>query len=139
MTVYADYTYYTGTYLGTAIASADFSALALRASQAIDNMTFDRAAVIVTAGTETTTIDLIKKAMCAVAEELQKQDQSDGQDAIASESQGRYSVAYLASSQRSKSNQMKLETAAKFWLQGTYLMFAGFAAGEYGYSNDTEL
>ncbi len=136
MTVYADYTYYTGTYLGTDIASTDFSALALRASQAIDNMTFERADPIVTAATDTATIDLIKKAMCAVAEELQRQDQADGQDAIASESQGRYSVTYLASSNRSKSNQTKLETAAKFWLANTYLMFAGFMAGEYGTSLD---
>lgn len=123
---YADYEYYTTQFLGTAIAETDFPTLANRASQAIDNMTFGRAAM------DTENETKIKNAMCAVAEELQRQDQADGQDAISSESQGRYSVSYLSSSSRSQSNQTKLNNAAKFWLQGTFLMFAGFSAGEYG-------
>jgi hypothetical protein len=132
---YADYTYYTGTYLGTAIASADFAALALRASAVIDAITFNRAEPIVTAATETTTITAIKNAMCAVAEELQRQDSNSNVDGIASESQGQYSVSYVATSNRSKSNTQKLQDAALIWLANTYLMFSGFNAGEY--SSDT--
>jgi len=127
---YADYAYYTGTYLGTAIAESDFPQLALRASQVVDNLTFGRAA------TDTENTNAIKNAMCAVAEELQKQDKSDGADGIASESQGNYSVSYVATSNRSKSSQTKLQDAAALWLQGTFLMFDGFNSGEYGSTID---
>ena len=130
MTVYADFTFYTGVYLGTLIAESDFPALALRASKHIDRLTFGRAA------TDTDNTDAIKSAMCAVAEELQRQQDGDGVDGIASESQGRYSVSYLATSERSKSNQAKIETAAKLWLEDTFLMFPGFNAGEYGSQSD---
>jgi hypothetical protein len=44
MANYADYTFYTDDYLGTAIAEADFPALALRATAVIDAITFGRAA-----------------------------------------------------------------------------------------------
>ena len=122
---YADYTYYTGTFLGTAIASADFAALALRASAVIDQMTFGRAA------TDTDNEDAIANATCAVAEELQRQDASAGVDGVASESQGQYSVSYLANSNRSKSNIQKQYDAARVWLANTYLLFGGFNTGEY--------
>jgi len=69
MTAYTDSTYYTGTYLGNVIASADFPRLALRASAVIDQVTFGRASAIVTAATDTATIALIKMATCAVAVE----------------------------------------------------------------------
>jgi hypothetical protein len=129
MTVYADYTYYTTTYLGTVIAEADFPKLALQASQVIDRVTFQRAA----SQTDTDIVDKIAMAMCAVAEELQNQHSTT--DGITSESQGQYSVAYGVNSSRAKSNQSKLEQAARLWLDGTFLMFAGFSAGEYGSDN----
>ena len=126
---YADYTYYSTSYLGTLIAESAFPALALRASAVIDAITFNRAAVDFAASTNVTAI---KNAMCAVAEELQRQDTSSSADGIQSESQGRYSVAFFEHSSRAKSNQTKLEDAAKLWLANTGLMFAGFASGEYG-------
>ena len=126
MTAYADYTYYSGTFLGTAITETAFPALALRASAVIDEMTFGRATAEVTYAAN------VKNAMCAVAEELQRQDVSSSADGIQSESQGRYSVSFFEHSSRAKSNQTKLEDAAKLWLANTGLMFAGFASGEYG-------
>ena len=126
---YADFTYYTNTYLGNAIAESDFPRLALKASAVIDRITFGRAAVDVAANTNVTAI---KNAMCAVAEEIQTQEQSNGADGIVSESQGQYSVSYGANSNRTKSNEAKLENAARLYLDGTFLMFAGFASGEYG-------
>ena len=51
MAVYADYTYYTEQFMGTAIAQADYDRLAMRASVLIDQVTFDRAAAVVAAGT----------------------------------------------------------------------------------------
>jgi hypothetical protein len=124
-TAYADYDFYIDTYLGTSIVEADFPALALRASQHIDNLTFGRAA------TDTDNETAIKNAMCAIAEELQRQDNADGVDGVTSETQGRYSVSYGATSSRTKSNQVKIEEIAKLWLANTYLMFSGFASGEY--------
>lgn len=129
---YADYTYYVTSYLGTAIAESDFPHLALRASVAIDEMTFGRAEL----ETDSGNIDKIKKAMCAVAEELQRQDQANGTDGIVSESQGRYSVAYAANSNKTRTNTQKLYDAARVWLANTYLLFAGFNSGEYGGVSD---
>ena len=129
---YADFTYYTNTYFGTAIAESDFPRLALRASAVIDRITFQRAVL------EVTYADKVKMAMCAVAEEIQTQEQSNGADGIVSESQGQYSVSYGANSNRTKANEAKFENAARLWLDGTFLMFAGFASGEYGGSVDTE-
>ena len=54
---YADFTYYTNTYFGTAIAASDFPRMALRASAVIDRITFQRAAV------EVTYADKVKMAM----------------------------------------------------------------------------
>lgn len=129
---YADFTYYSATYLGTTIAEADFPRLALRASAVIDQITFGRAA------TDTENTNAIKNAMCAVAEEIQTQESAGSVDGITSESQGRYSVAYSANSSKTKSNQSKLEAAANVWLANTFLLFGGFNSGEYGsLTNDT--
>jgi len=129
---YADYIFYTNTYLGSAIAETSFPQLALRASAVIDQITFDRAAD----ETIPDVVNKIKLAMCALAEELQKQDYANGADGIASESQGQYSVSFAANSSRMKSNQSKLESVAKLWLANTTLLFAGFYAGEYGGTSD---
>ena len=123
---YADYTHYSTVYLGNAIAEADFPRLALRASAQIDRLTYNRAA------TDTNNTTAIKNAMCEVAEEIQRQEQSDNVDGITSESQGQYSVSYGSNSNRARSNQTKIVDAAKLWLETTGLMFAGFASGEYG-------
>ena len=129
---YADFTYYEDTFLGTTIAEADFPRLALRASAVIDQITFGRAA------TDTENTNAIKNAMCAVAEEIQTQEAASNVDGITSESQGQYSVSYGANSNRARSNQRKLEDAAKVWLANTALLFAGFNTGEYGGISDTE-
>jgi len=128
MTVYADYTYYTTTYLGTLIASADFSALALRASAQVDQITYNRAAAEVEVGT----VDKIKMAMCAIADELQRQDSAGGADGITSEGVGTYKVSYRRGSYKTSSNQERIENAGKLYLASTFLLFPGFNAGEYG-------
>ncbi|MBV5322614.1 MAG: hypothetical protein JZU60_02115 [Ilumatobacteraceae bacterium] len=138
MASYADFTYYTATYLGTAIVSADFARLALRASATIDNLTFDRAAPIVTAATDTATINKIKMATCALAEESQKEDLVDGVDGIQSESIGSNSVSYAENSGKRLTNEMKQSKAAKLYLSSTGLMFRGFASGEYSGDIDAD-
>jgi hypothetical protein len=138
MAAYADYTYYTGTYLGTAIASADFARLALRASEVIDEITFGRASIIVAAATDTATIALIKNATCAVAEKYQENEAAGGNDGIASESIGANSVTYTANAYAQLSQLAKLAKAAKTYLGNTGLMFKGFASGEYSGDIDDE-
>jgi hypothetical protein len=130
MTAYADYTYYSGTYLGTAIASANFPRLALRASEVIDEITFGRAA------TDTDNETAIKNATCAVAEEIQRVEAGGNTDGIASESIGSNSVTYTANAYAQLSRLAKLSSAAKTYLGNTGLMFKGFADGEYGVLTD---
>lgn len=61
---YADYEYYTTTYLGTAIKEDDFPRLSLRASSFLDYYTQGRAA-------KNADLDVLKMACCAVAEQYQ--------------------------------------------------------------------
>ena len=123
-TSYVTYTYYTTTYLGTVIASADFARWALRASAVIDRLTYGRAAT----ETDVTKVDAIKMATCAVAETLQTQDgAADGM--IASESIGSHSVSYVQGSTKSKEGAQS--DAASLYLGSTGLMFRGFYSGEY--------
>lgn len=129
-TAYVTYAYYTGTYLGTAIASADFNALALRASAVIDQITFDRVFAIITAASDLDTIDLIKMATCAVAEELQNQSRGGG-DSITNESIGSHSVTYSPTSRASKPSTLKCIEAAKLYLGNTYeLLYRGIDDSE---------
>lgn len=128
MAAYADYTFYTTTYLGNAISQADFPRLALRASEAIDRMTFNRAAD----ETDEDVVALIKMATCAVAEAQQSNEAEGGADGVVSESVGSHSVTYSEASSRRQTAFQKLENAARAYLESTGLMFRGFADGEYG-------
>lgn len=127
MEAYADFDYYEDTYLGTSIASDDFPRLALRATAVIDQITFNRAA----GETDTDTVDKIKMAMCAVAEQLQTIEANGGDDGIVSESIGSNSVTYAANAAKRQTNQTKLTQAANLYLSSTGLLFRGFASGEY--------
>jgi len=129
-TAYATYTFYTGTYLGTAITSSDFSRLILRASEIVDQITYNRAAAIVTAATDTTTIAAIQNAACAIAEQYQLNEESVG-GGIQSETVGRHSVTYGPNSWMSLPDSEKLTHVARKYLVSTGLMYAGFLEGEY--------
>jgi hypothetical protein len=120
MAAYATYSDYTSTYLGAAIASADFARLALRASEFLDQATFDRAA----SETDTAIVAKLKMATCAVAEEIQKLEASGG--AIVSETIGRHSVTYQAPGTEDE----RLTKAAKRYLGSTGLMYRGFTDDE---------
>ena len=129
---YVDYTYYTTTYGGTAIASTAFTKLALLATRQLDRLVYGRAQAVITANTDTNLVTAIKYATCAVAEELQNQGLANGEDGVQSESQGEYSVTYGKNSYNAKSSQTKLIRVARIWLDGTALLFPGFNSGEYG-------
>jgi hypothetical protein len=133
-TSYVTYTYYTNTFLGNAIASASFARLALRASAAIDQMTHGRAALETLAAT----VDSIKMATCAVAEEIQTIEQTGSTGGIQSESIGSNSVTYSQGSTALLSNGEKMNKAASVYLGETGLLFAGFSSGEYGGEPDAD-
>ena len=125
MAAYADFTFYTGTYLGNAITSTNFPRLALRASAEIDKITFGRAA----AETDLTIIENIKMTCCAVAEEIQALE-SDGAG-ISSEKIGTYQVTYNDKSKAAQGEDQRFEGAARLYLENTGLLFKGFVDGEY--------
>ena len=129
MTAYADFEYYQDTYGGTAIALADFSPLAIRASYMIDYFTLDRASAVIIANTETAKITAIKLATCAVADAIQDINERAGQ--IQSEKVGGHSVTYTPTPTSSLSDDARMSLAAKRYLGKTGLMYRGFESGEY--------
>lgn len=119
---YADYEFYTDTYLGTAIAEADFPHWALLASAEIDRQTFGRAAPIVTADEDADLIERIGMATCALADELVALGESGG--AIQFEMVGRHSISYaspLTAGQR-------IGGAVRRYLENTGLLYRGLDA-----------
>jgi hypothetical protein len=126
MATYVDYEFYQDTYGGTAIALADFQALAIRASHEIDHLTFGRAADYIDDADYT---EQIKLATCAVADTIQDINTRMGQ--IQSEKVGPYSVTYTPTPTDSLSAGARMSLAAKRYLARTGLMYKGFNSGEY--------
>lgn len=119
---YADFTFYSESYAGTAISQSDWARLSMHASIIIDQVTFDRVAAVIEADEDTATIEKIKMATCAVAEEYKRLDKLNGGGEVQSERVGNYSVTYA---QSQKSDHAKLADVAKLHLGGTGLMYRG--------------
>lgn len=132
MAGYANFTFYAGTYLGNAIAEADFPRLSLRASEVLDRLTYQRALPVITAATDTSLIAAIKLATCAVADEYQKTEQreADGGGVIASERQGQYAVSYVEANDAKIAPEARYLNAARLYLGSTKLLYAGFYEDE---------
>jgi hypothetical protein len=128
MAAFIDLAYYTGTYKGVAIPTASFALYADRATTAVEFHTFERAGVIITANTDTATIDKIKMATCAAAEALYNADQqaSGASGTVASERVGDYSVNYAVSQDATLTTDAKVSSAMREYLAFTGLMFRGF-------------
>ena len=138
MATYVDYSFYTSEYLGDAIAPADFARLALRASAVIDQITFNRAAAIITADDPEATVTAIQMATCAVAEVINTYGEGGtiGEKEVESERVGQRSVTYVVTESMKLSITARYHNAAKMYLWDTGLLFQGFASGEY--SGETE-
>lgn len=142
---YADYEYYTTTYLGTAIQEADFPRLSLRASSFLDYYTQSRAV-------QNKNLDALKMACCAVAEQYQTIDtaQALAQKALnaslsaeggelQSQTVGNWSKSYRSSGESAqaavesaKLAQAMLSSIAQQYLAGTGLLYRGRGCS-YGY------
>jgi len=122
---YADLTFYTETFLGVSISAQDFPRLALRASEIIDQVTFDRAADVIDAGIDFDLIDKIKSAVCAVAEQIQTLVISGGGAGIKSESLGNHSVTYVDGASPTLTLDEQYYLTARTYLGSTGLMYRG--------------
>lgn len=131
MTAYADYSYYTATYGGTAILQTEFMRLINQASAYLDLVTANRIAD----EEDDDTLELVKMAACAVADVLKKQE-SGGE--LQSERVGNYSVTYADTPSKKLSVEGQVIKAIKLYLGNTDLAFRGFAEGEYGGVVDEE-
>ena len=128
MAAFIDLAYYTGTYKGVAIPADSCYRYAERATSMIEFQTFERAGVIITAATDTATIDKIKMATCAAADALYFADQqaSGGAGTVASERVGDHSVNYAISAETALSVNAKVSNAIREYLAFTGLLFRGF-------------
>ena len=130
--VYADYAYYTKTYLGNAIEKPDFPRLVLRASERIDAMTFCRAEAFFVH-----TPEPVSKAACAIAEVLLQAERGnallgDGgtNPRVQTEITGKEHITYFASMDTAgESGQAAVERSirqvARQYLALTGLLYAG--------------
>lgn len=131
--VYADYTFYTSSFRGSAIGEADFPRLALRASQFLDYYTMGKAKNF-------PELENLKMACCAIAEKYQvveKAEQSataslsDG-GSLKSESVGSYSVSYQTSGEKisaAEAARNGIAAVTRMYLGGTGLLYRGGCCG----------
>ena len=132
---YADYTYYSGTYMGT-VSEEDFPRLAVRASSYLDYYTRDKAK-------DNAELDAVKMCCCALvdvyklietAKELANKDMTAGlsSDAIQSETVGGYSRTMRSGGEGASSSlqagldaKKQLAATAMEYLANTGLLYRG--------------
>ena len=113
--MYADYTFYLNDYKGQTV-EADFSRLAVLATAHINRITNGRAKTAT--GSD---LEAVKMAMCAVIDELIKQEQGG---IIASESNDGISRSYVTGTVV-KSATHRIYAAAELYLSDTNLLYLG--------------
>ena len=114
MAAYADYTFYTETYCGSAVPEKDWPYASRRASALIDQMTGGRISYLESVP------DAIKNACCAVADQLW-QDEQQGDKA--SETVGSHSVSYQ--NRDASQKKKRYYDAAKLYLMNSGLLYKG--------------
>ncbi len=116
---YATYEYYTTEYFGDILTEKEFPKYAKRASAEIDHVTFGRLSNM----PESEIPDVVRDAMCDVAEKLHEYEVSEGSK-IASENNDGYSVSY-----RDTGNvdiqKHEILTSIRTYLARTGLMYRG--------------
>lgn len=131
--VYANYTFYTTSFLGSSIREEDFPRLALRASQFIDYYTLGKSR-------DFPELENLKMACCAIAEKYQIVERAqaiatqsfEGDATPKSESVGSYSVTYQTASEKAQGANQAVADAqnavaaiARQYLVGTGLLYRG--------------
>ena len=119
--MYADYEFYTATFYGDLIPQDSFEKYMARASDYIDRLTMGRAA-------DYTADDAVKKAACAVAEQMMLINSARASIAngeIASESVGSHSVSYRSGIETAAALESGLYNVAAGYLASTGLLYRG--------------
>ena len=111
---YADYAYYTDSYLGSAVTEQEWPRLSIQASAYLDMITMGRIQRLKEIP------DAVKNAVCAVVE-IKKAQQSQGN--ITSEKDGNYAVSYTARSKKEQAEEQY--NVAYEYLSCTGLLYAG--------------
>lgn len=138
---YCDYNFYTSEYYGNVISEADFPRLAEKASDKLDQITFDR--LVDGLPADERTAKKVKKAVCALAEKISDIEgiefasrYEQGADGllkgrtIASISSGGESISFASNTQTSyggdvKETEKMLFETARVYLANTGLLYAG--------------
>jgi hypothetical protein len=126
--LYADWTWYSGTFKGTEIAETDFGRLIIRASAMIDNFSLNRAEAYYS----TNPLPL-QHAACAVAEVIRRFERlSRGVDAkpVVTETNDGFSQTYAQpldpdSVAGQKAFQIQAYAAAEMFMRWTGLLYTG--------------
>lgn len=114
--MYADFAFYLNEYQGQALTEAEFSRLSILANAHIDRITHGRAATATGAD-----LVAVKMAMCAVIDELDRQEHGG---IVTAESNDGISRSYATGSVI-KSATQRIDSAAEVYLYNSNLMFAG--------------
>lgn len=128
--IYADYSYYTGTYYGDTIESEDdFLKFATRACRYIDRITMNRAESYAALHPEDTAL---KNACCAGADQYMMiaaaraaAASEDGE--IASETVGSHSVSYRSGLETAATLEAELRKVIESYLVSTGLLYRGIS------------
>lgn len=108
--MYADYSYYTESYGGSAVSEEDFPRLAARASAYIDKLTFGRAA-------EHAADERLAQCCCDICNVLQQSSESGA--VKQSESVGSWSVTYANT--ESQTEMALARSCCELWLPSEWL------------------
>ena len=118
--MYADYSFYTTEYKGSAIPDApSYDRVAVEASAYLDYITHNHIKDVTDA-----IMVKVKLAQCAIADVCYKQAQDDVANVVSSETVGNHSVSYAAKV-GFKQRELEKYTKAKIYLHGTGLLYGG--------------
>lgn len=126
---YADYEFYTATYLGAAVPEAAFPRMAARASEYLDDFTSGRAAMVTGAA-----LEAVRRCCCAMAETLYAEQQAavsaaDGGPpegaVLKAETNGTWRQEYELTAAALKTAEQKLYDGAKRYLAAWGLLYRG--------------
>lgn len=125
---YADFAYYTGTYLGTALSEQEFPACARKASILIDDLTFGRTGKL----SASQIPDAVRDAACSAAEiyaDYLAKKKATESGTVKSESNDGFSVSYADynAEQARISAESEMSEEITIYLANTGLMFRGWS------------
>lgn len=114
---YADFNYYKDVFKGSSITDvATFDNLSEKATDYINSVTFDRIIEV---------NDKIKRCCCALAEQINLDNNYQNGKIVSSEKNGNYSVSYAVPSSVATEHYRKIHTICNQYLGRTGLMFRG--------------